>query len=140
MISGLRLWAWVRSQAPKGDSPIVDCENCLNTQDRQTRQGLRCAYEAPVEWGRAWEPPSGKAGFRTNAKLPLVDICPGYTTSLPVVNEVARAHRHWSKGSLGAFAKEPTEALLMGIEVFDSEVNNCQSYEMTPESEGGGRK
>jgi hypothetical protein len=120
---------------------FADCEKCMQTQSKTSRQFWGCAYEAPVEGAVMWEPPSSKHGFRQNEKLePLPTVCPGYSTSLPEVLEIRRAHRHWSNGSLTAFAKEPSEGLLIGIEVYDAEINSVQHYEMTPESEGGGRK
>ena len=89
-----------------------------------------------------WEPPSGRAGFRHNRKLPVMpSVCPGYTTQLPQVWEAIRGLKHWSKGSLREFCGgQPTDAMLMAIEIVDAEVNAQQSWSMAPAAEGGGGK
>lgn len=143
MIEGCRLWPWVGIEARKNDeAAFMDCETCMERNNRQTRQHLTCGYEPRLDDEyRGWFPPDGKIGFRQNAKtVRLPTVCPGYTTKLPQVIEIARAHRHWKNGQLGMFAPDVSEALLFGIEIIDSEINAAQSFEMTPEKDGGGRK
>lgn len=108
----------------------------------EIRQSMGCGFEPALGEYGGWEPPSGKLGFRQNKKLvQLPTVCPGYSTNLPEVLEVVRAHRHWQKASLRDFCGgEPNEALLIGIEVLESEINATQNFEMTPEKDGGGRK
>ena len=63
-------------------------------------------------------------------------ICPGYLCDLPEVIEVARAHLHWSKGSLHSFCRgeQPGDSLLYGIEVFEGALNSLSSWLMKPKN------
>jgi len=142
VIEGARLASWFMASARRDDLAIADCDTCMEKQDAITRQALGCGYLPRVGEYRGWQPPAGKVGFRQNPKLPVIpSVCPGYSTKLPVVWEIMRGYRHWKQGELQSFCGGmPSEAMLMGIEIFDSEVNAEQSWEMTPESEGGGRK
>jgi len=144
VIQGLRLAPWVQAIARREDLAIADCEKCMEMTTKEQRQAMGCGYElaAPEEMITSlWSPPDGKAGFRHNPKLPLLPVCAGYTTKLPEVWEALRAWRHWQKGELQSFCGGmPTGALLIALEIFDGEVNACNAWEMTPESEGGGRK
>lgn len=62
-------------------------------------------------------------------------LCPGYTTTLPEVIEIARA-RHW-KASLETFVRATSgdpralvpEPLLLGIELLDEAYNNAEAWE-----------
>ena len=66
--------------------------------------------------------------------------CPGYTSRLPEVIEVARVHRHWSKGNYDVASLGVDHPLVMGLEILDSAANALESWTLTPESKGGGRK
>ena len=71
----------------------------------------------------------------------MPSVCAGFSTQLPQVWEAVRAMKHWAKGALREFCGgQPTEAMLMAIEIVESEVNAANSYAMTPASEGGGRE
>jgi hypothetical protein len=65
-------------------------------------------------------------------------VCPGYTTKLPEVIEIARARLHWSKGNLPLFAEDPLHPVAIGVEILESSSNECQSWMITPQSKGGG--
>jgi hypothetical protein len=93
--------------------------------------------------GCGWLPSNPKArpwSFPHPAKdAPEATLCPGYTTSLPVVREVASARLHWSKGALqGWCGGDPHEGLLIGIEVLEQSANAVASWAMTPKDKGGG--
>lgn len=143
MIEGIRLWPWVGAAAQKTDLAIADCDSCMQNNSREIRQQMGCGYEAPVDNPSSmWEPPASEVGFRQNPKtVRLPTVCPGYSTKLPEVFEVIRSRAHWLHGSLRDFCDgKANEGLLIGIEVLDSEINAVQTYEVTPEAEGGGRK
>jgi hypothetical protein len=99
---------------------------------------IGCGYEKPLPGVIPWMPPVGSAlGYKHS--LPV--ICAGYTTRLPEVLEVARAHANWSKGSLQAFcgAEPPTETLVALVEIFDMELSQLKRWLTTPRKDGGGR-
>lgn len=66
-------------------------------------------------------------------------VCPGYTTSLPEVIEIARGRLHWSKGSLGQFCRgQASDAMLVGIEILEGASNACQAWCIdNPQKKGG---
>lgn len=105
----------------------------MNTSE--TRQLWRCPFEAPAPARLAsFVRPPIPEGYKAEPT-----VCPGYSTSLPEVIEIARGWLHWSKGGLRDFTgTQPTEATLHGIEIFDGAANECQSYWSTPRSKGGG--
>lgn len=143
MIEGARLWPWRMAAQAKNELAMADCESCMQNNPPEIRQHMGCGYLLPLEGDyHGWQPPAAKLGFRQNKKtVRLPTVCPGYSTNLPEVLEIVRGHRHWAKASLRDFCGgEPSEALLIGIEVLESEINAVQQFEMTPESEGGGRK
>lgn len=100
------------------------------------RQQLGCGYAPPpsphlASIVRPW----AGLGYRG----PRPTTCPGYTTNLPEVVEIARAHRHWSKGSLEAFCGgPPPEAVITGVEIFDAAMGELEAWRATPASQGGG--
>lgn len=64
-------------------------------------------------------------------------VCPGYTTSLPETIEIARGRLHWSKGSLTEFCgSKPTEAMMLGVEIVEGAINECQSWCMNNREKG----
>jgi hypothetical protein len=58
--------------------------------------------------------------------------CPGYTTNLPEVIEIARARVHAKEfGGLRDFCDEtPSEALKQGVEILEGANNECQRWSM----------
>lgn len=108
---------------------------------KELRQALGCGYELPVENARPWEPPVGKYGFRQLKGFRLPTICPGYSVNLPEVREASRAYAHWDRGQLRDFCGEqPSEGMMLAVEILDAEINAQQAWSMTPEENGGGRK
>lgn len=114
----------------------------MQATTQQNRQGRGCGFEpAPPPGIRvgAWTPPfAAKLGYKH--KLPV--ICAGYSTRLPEVVEVARAHTHWktNAAALEAFCGgPPSDVLLAYVEILDAEISHVKAYAMTPRDEGGGR-
>lgn len=95
------------------------------------RSQAGCGYAPTVERIYPW------AGLGYKGATPTV--CPGYSTNLPEVIEVARARFHWTKGELSAFTHgRATDALMIGIEILEGAVNECQAWCTTPRDKGGG--
>lgn len=69
-------------------------------------------------------------------------ICPGYTTNLPETQEIARAHMHWKNGALTAWlqGKAASEALLIGIEHVEAQVNAFEAWSMEEASKSKGAR
>lgn len=137
MIQGLQCLPWLKAQERDGDLAIANCEKCMQATSKEQRQYLGCPFEAPIENAQPWSPPDGKHGFKHASPT----VCPGYTTSLPEVRETSRAYTHWTKGQLAEFCGgQPSDAMLMAVEILDFDVHANQHYLMTPVNEGGGRK
>lgn len=71
---------------------------------------MGCAYEPTNRDAAPWAPRYLIAsGERTT-------VCPGYSTTLPMVSEVVEAYPHWEHGTLVAFiGGTPTRAFLDGL-------------------------
>ncbi len=105
------------------------------------RQGMGCGYEPPPPPHvrvMPWQPPIAKLGFKH--KLPVV--CAGYTTNLPEVQEIARAHFWAAKSQLATFLRgtPADDPVLAYIEILDAEHEAMMRYWTTPVAEGGGRQ
>lgn len=103
------------------------------------RQRIGCGFEPPpVDRKRLsiWDPPRSRVGFSGDPPT----TCPGYTTQLPAVHAIVRAHAHWSKGQLETFLGEkPTEQTLLAIEIYDGERSRFENWALTSAEQGGGR-
>lgn len=117
---------------------LNDCEKCMETTTRETRQTMGCGFEpAPVAdvHVEPWLP----QGFVPDKDPKFPTTCIGYLRQLPEVLEVCRAHMHWNKGQLEAFCGgAPTEALVMAIEILEFAIAEKQNWLMTPARDGGG--
>lgn len=58
--------------------------------------------------------------------------CPGYTTKLPEVIEIARLRVHAKEGTLSLFmhGAEPTDVAVVGIEILAGATNEAQAWAM----------
>jgi hypothetical protein len=101
------------------------------------RLAVGCGYEPPAPPSvrdSVWDPPRGELGTDVE-----VTTCPGYTTMLPEVIEAARARSHWEKGQLEAFCgDEPSEPLVVAVEMFDAAVGQYSYWRSTSKKKGGG--
>lgn len=100
----------------------------MKTNNLQTRQQLGCGWDPPLVNIKPtpWTPQNLSAEWKGD-----VDVCPGYTTKLPEVIEIARAHLYFSKGDLGAFCDEsPSDRLREGVEILEGASNECQAWAM----------
>jgi hypothetical protein len=114
----------------------------MQANPEQTRQLLGCGWlPAPVEklrpFVRAPEPLQYKPARDENGER-LCNVCPGYTTSLPAVIEIARARFHWDKGHLReAVDGRPTDAMMLGIEILSGAIGEVTHALATPRDKGG---
>lgn len=116
--------------------PMTKCDTCIAKRSPEQRQLLGCAYTPPPA-GRLSSFVKPWQGLGYSGDEP--SVCPGYTTQLPEVIEIARARLHWSKGSLAAFCPgEPPSALLIGIEILEGAVCELIDWKSTPKAQGGG--
>ena len=119
MIEGLRLLPWFQSaerDEPNNVSHMKDCGDCMLTRTVAQRQDMACGYESPTEHGYAWR----HRGFSCSVETQPT-ICPGYTTRLPEVSEVAEWFALW-KHFGAAIGPKPSAglrrlALMLGAEV-----------------------
>ena len=109
----------------------------MRENNQQIRQGMGCGYEPSVPGAMPWSP-LGMAPNHWTGAAPAA--CVGYTRKLPEVIEVVRAWKHWSKSQLSIFTQgeQPSEALVLGVEILDGQSNQFQSWSMTPKDKGGG--
>ncbi len=133
MIEALRVLPWSheaqrrKNYGDPNSGYLVDCNRCRENTKREMREGVGCPYERPNPHARPWQPSnldSMHSGEFT--------ICPGYTTRLPEVIEVARARLHWSKGSLLTFCggEQPSEMLNVCIEILEGSTNEASNWSM----------
>lgn len=116
MIEGLRLLPWLREATrrnPNAVGHLSDCARCMSSIPRPARQAMACAWEEPIADAQAWEP-EGYTG-------PSPKTCPGYTTKLPEVIEVAEARFYLHHGSLSLLVGgELSDGLRDGIAILES--------------------
>jgi hypothetical protein len=101
---------------------LTSCEKCMQTTNADTRRMMGCGYEPKLAGAVPWSPP-GWTGARPS-------VCPGYSTSLPQVAEIAIARVHWSKGSLRDAVGKPTQELLDGVVELEAAYTQAQQWAM----------
>lgn len=111
MIEGLRLLAPYQDAADEGLVPAT-CEECKSHRDASKRQQMGCGFEpaiairpylwAPLAWRKRDVSPS---------------VCPGYSTRLPLVEEIVRLLPQWEAGTLVEWldGQPTTRPLLDGL-------------------------
>jgi len=101
----------------------IACKSRLSTKERAT---LGCAF---VPGAKGAQP---VRGARVDAT-----VCPGYSTSLPVVHEIASCRSHWDKGSLELrlHGHTATRLLMQYIELAAGALGSCEAYFMKPKEE-----
>ncbi len=112
----------------------------MQTMTEDQRQLMGCGLLPPPAESRRRYLQIWNGGSLPNYKGPEPTVCPGYSTSLPEVIEVARAHRHWSKGNYQVAGREPNDPLVISIEILDGATNEFQAWSMTSTKDGGGRE
>lgn len=114
----------------------------MQVNNELTRQVLGCGWlPAPPErlrpFVRAPEPLQYKPARDENGER-LCNVCPGYTTGLPAVIEIASARFHWEKGHLReAVDGTPTQAMMHGIQILSGAIGEVMHALATPRDRGG---
>lgn len=109
MIEGLRVFpAYQDARSKRTVVGSEGCEECKRTVSVSARQAVGCGWERPTADARPWAPSTwADRGWETTA-------CPGYTTALPCVLEVAGCHAQWKAGTLTDFlGGEPAHAVAL---------------------------
>lgn len=108
----------------------------MQTVSEYERQLVGCGFAPPLDVDlRSFADLAPPLGADTKPT-----VCPGYSTSLPEVIEVARARLHWSKGGPAALGivEWHDDPLAIGIEVLEGAANECQSWTLdNPVKKGG---
>jgi hypothetical protein len=138
-VEGLRLLPWTQELNRRSPGWLPNCEDCMRTRTQESRQMIGCGYEPPPPENKRPYLSLWNGGSLPNYPGPKSTVCPGYSTNLPETIEAARARLHWSKGELSAFTRgEPSEALVIGIEILEGAVNELQSWGAKSRADGGG--
>jgi hypothetical protein len=97
----------------------------MTSLDAEQRQLAGCGFLPPPreELRKFVQPWQG-----LSCKKPFPTVCPGYSTSLPETIEIARAH-YW-KRDLRSFTdgEQPTEALVMGVEIYEGAIGETTQW------------
>lgn len=109
MIEGLRLLPHYQHAADVEFLLPSTCEDCKAHRDAHMRQQMGCPFEAAVRFRPyLWAPVS----WRKRGVEPTV--CPGYTTRLPLVEEIVSVFPQWEAGTLVAWLDgQPTTRPLL---------------------------
>ncbi len=119
---------WLQEKMRREPSAVEytqDCSACMKKYGADVRRELGCGFEHDRKgrsfvWnheGNPGEPPT---------------MCPGYTTKLPMVREVAASYIHWEKGTLEQRFRghELPEPLLDALEILHGNVSEVQSWDL----------
>lgn len=99
---------------------MLDCANCLERVDEPLRREMGCGWltrgdDEPV---MPWRHSDDRGGH-------TFTTCPGYTTEIPEVADIAHAYAHWEKGQLRDALPEgqgASRALIDGLEILHGAV------------------
>ena len=110
----------------------------MEANNEQTRQLLGCGWlplpaENLLRFRRVPSPGGYKGVTRTLESGAVTDepeTCPGYTTSLPEVIEIARARLHWKQGGPAALgvAEWSEHPLTVGVEILEGASNAAERW------------
>jgi hypothetical protein len=133
VIEGLRVLPHYQEARNKGG--VVGhqgCEECKQTVSVQTRQELGCGYEPALDGARPWAPESWRERGLSLA------VCPGYTTALPIVQEIVEVHAQWKAGYLteSLDGEPPTDVTLKCLTYLEAGINEFQADSMRAASKG----
>lgn len=144
MIEGLRVlpyWQQMLSETPQ--DARRDCGTCMKRHDVQIRKRMGCGHEPRLP-GRIgmWAPMPIVEEW--NAQDPAlrdpdpVMHCPGYTTRLPEVQEVALCYPQYRARYLAEFlAETPSPEILYGCAVLERSHSECEAQRARERAEEG---
>lgn len=109
----------------------------METTSKIARQGWACGYEPPAPPTvvvMPWQPPQGRDGYQHGR----VNVCVGYTTNLPEVDEAAKALALAKHGALEAFCGgTPTPEMLDAILVLEGAYSDVRVWCLKQSQKGG---
>lgn len=126
MIEGLRV-APAYFDARRDNVVPKSCEECKRTVNATSRQYMACGFEPAVAGAQPWSP-----------SYMQTTVCPGYTTSLPAVEETLDAYPHWKAGYLteALDGESPSKGLLDCLSALEGGINEHHAAEMRKKSRG----
>jgi hypothetical protein len=103
----------------------------MKSFDTDTRRYMGCGWERPVDGAKPWSPSNLNGEWKLGREQSDATTCPGYTTNLPQVIEIARARVHWKEGGgLRDFVDQPSELLRQGVEILEGASNELTHWAM----------
>jgi hypothetical protein len=104
----------------------------MSTLSADNRAQLGCVFEPVLVQATPWSPLALNPAWKgIDGKGEPPTVCPGYTTTLPDVVEVARGRVHWQKNSLRDFCGgAPNEQMLALIELLEGETNEVDRWHL----------
>jgi hypothetical protein len=117
----------------------MDCEKCMEANQRDIRQDMGCGHEPLIAAADPWDHPDRKVerDERDEDGHIRLPVCPGYLCKLPEIYETARARVHWEKAGLRDYCGgQPSDHLLTAVEILDAAVSAFQAWSMKPAEEG----
>lgn len=133
MIEGLRVFPSYQDARATGN--VVGskgCEECKRTVNLDTRQALGCGWEPAIAGAQPWAPPAwAERGW-------TAETCPGYTTALPCVVELAGCHAQWKAGTLTDYldGERANAVALDALAWFDGAIEIHKADQMRAASKG----
>lgn len=116
---------------------FLDCDRCEQSEPERRRVQMGCGW-LPREDRPADEHPRAAWPFGPE-RSETCDTCPGYTTQLPDVIDIARrVFPHWQKGQAAIrFAgNDLPPAVVDGIEVLSASVERFSAWRTEQASKG----
>jgi hypothetical protein len=118
MMEGVRALPWLE-HARDEQPATLQCEPCMKHNEPELRRALGCGWLPPLEDAVVWSGP-GHLELTT---------CPGYTTQLPDVVDVAQVYWWAEHGSLrDRLTRKPSRTLIRGIDALRSAVSALNVY------------
>lgn len=136
-MEGLRLLPWLqRARRETKDPKMLDCTACQKNTTAQERSVMACGFEPPPPSAQPWAPPGLSWPDKPDGAQGGPSVCAGYSTTLPEVREVTRAHVHWADGR-GTLrdrygGQDPTEVLLDGLELLQGSIWELDAWLTRP--------
>jgi hypothetical protein len=91
--------------------------------DYNQRRFLKCGYVQREDW----LPSDKRWGYVGGSSVHEPETCPGYTTRLPAVLEVAEAWSWWERGQLG-MRGDLDSSLVSLVSTLNAEINASRDY------------
>ena len=128
MVEGVRYLPWLAALERLDDSQakLFDCKTCKRGHERESRRHMRCGWIPESEW---------LADYPHHfMKTPSPDhhetACPGYTTQLPAVHEVACCFAWREKGQLQLrYPDGISDELIALLDIYAVSQNLSEQYE-----------